>query len=48
MQSTQQRLMPMLATCYALIFGKNFLVERYCEMKRTRDHKAVEEVGWMV
>ena len=44
MQSTQQRLIPMLATCYGLHFAKQLLVDRYCEMKRTKDHKLVEEV----
>ncbi|KAF5836725.1 putative acyl-coenzyme A oxidase 2 peroxisomal precursor [Dunaliella salina] len=43
-QSTQQRLIPMLATCYGLHFAKQLLVDRYCEMKRTKDHKLVEEV----
>eukprot|EP00195_Chlamydomonas_chlamydogama_P012817 CAMPEP_0202892802 /NCGR_PEP_ID=MMETSP1392-20130828/2490_1 /ASSEMBLY_ACC=CAM_ASM_000868 /TAXON_ID=225041 /ORGANISM="Chlamydomonas chlamydogama, Strain SAG 11-48b" /LENGTH=662 /DNA_ID=CAMNT_0049576893 /DNA_START=125 /DNA_END=2113 /DNA_ORIENTATION=+ len=43
-QSTQQRLIPTLATCYALHFAKNFLVDRYCDMKRTKDAKLVEEV----
>lgn len=46
-QSTQLRLIPMLATCYGLHFAKQFLVDRYCEMKRTKDHKLVEEVGCM-
>lgn len=43
-QTTQQRLIPILATCYGLHFAKQLLVDRYCEMKRTKDNKLVEEV----
>ncbi|KAK9811518.1 hypothetical protein WJX72_005162 [[Myrmecia] bisecta] len=43
-QSQQQKLMPMLATCYALHFTKNFLIEQYVEMKRTKDEELVADV----
>ncbi len=47
-QSTQQRLIPLLATTYGLHFAKNFLVERYADMKRSRGQgssaRLVEEV----
>ncbi|KAL4859226.1 Acyl-coenzyme A oxidase [Chlorella vulgaris] len=42
--SQQQKLMPMLATCYALNFTKSKLVEKYCEMKRTKDEALVADV----
>lgn len=43
-QSQQQKLMPMLATCYGLGFAKDFLVEKYVSMKQTRDEKLVADV----
>lgn len=43
-QSTQKKLIPMLATTYALHFAKDLLVDKYCDMKRTKDEKLVEEV----
>lgn len=43
-QSTKTRVIPMLATCYGLHFAKIFLVDRYAEMKRTKDPRVVEEV----
>ncbi|GAX78643.1 hypothetical protein CEUSTIGMA_g6081.t1 [Chlamydomonas eustigma] len=43
-QSSQTKLIPMLASCYALHFSKNFLVKQYSEMKKTRDPHLVEEV----
>ncbi|KAG2487507.1 hypothetical protein HYH03_013925 [Edaphochlamys debaryana] len=43
-QSTQLKLIPILATTYALHFGKVLLVDKYVDMKRTRDPKLVEEV----
>ncbi len=42
--SQQLKLMPMLATAYALSFTKAHLVERYTEMKRTKDAAAVADV----
>ncbi|PRW59741.1 acyl-coenzyme A oxidase peroxisomal isoform B [Chlorella sorokiniana] len=42
--SQQAKLMPMLATCYALNFAKNKLVDKYCEMKRTKDEALVADV----
>ncbi|PSC71176.1 acyl-coenzyme A oxidase peroxisomal [Micractinium conductrix] len=42
--SQQAKLMPMLATCYALMFAKNRLVQKYCEMKRTKDEALVADV----
>lgn len=42
--SQQLKLMPLLAGCYTLHFGKQFLVERYAEMKRTKDEKLVADV----
>lgn len=41
--SQQLKLMPMLATCYALHFAKERLVQKYCEMKRTRDEALVAD-----
>ena len=43
-QSQQQKLMPMLATCFALHFAKNFLVDQFCAMKRTKDELLVQDV----
>ncbi|GIL60959.1 hypothetical protein Vafri_15757 [Volvox africanus] len=43
-QSTQLRLMPLVATAYALHFAKGLLIEKYVDMKRTREPKLVEEV----
>jgi acyl-CoA oxidase len=43
-QSLQWRLMPMLATTYALHFAKNQLVDMYCEMKRSRDEELIADV----
>lgn len=45
-QSTQLRLMPLLATAYGLHFARALLVDKYVDMKRTREPKLVEEVGW--
>ena len=42
--SQQQRLMPMLATAYALHFTANFLVEQYVEMKRTKEEDIIADV----
>lgn len=44
-QSTQLRLLPLLATCYGLHFARGLLVDKYVDMKRTKDPKLVEEVG---
>eukprot|EP00271_Cylindrocystis_brebissonii_P009005 TRINITY_DN23584_c0_g1_i1.p1 TRINITY_DN23584_c0_g1~~TRINITY_DN23584_c0_g1_i1.p1 ORF type:complete len:698 (-),score=97.53 TRINITY_DN23584_c0_g1_i1:626-2719(-) len=43
-QSTQQKLMPMLASCYAFHFTTEYLVKRYAEMKRTHDEAIVADV----
>jgi acyl-CoA oxidase len=43
-QSQQLKLMPMLATCYALHFTKNFLVDTFVAMKRTKDEHLVQDV----
>lgn len=43
-QSTQLRLMPVLATCYGLHFAKGLLIDKYVEMKRTKEPRLVEEV----
>lgn len=40
----QQKLMPMLATCYVLHFTKRHLVEQYGEMKKTKDEALVADV----
>lgn len=42
--SQQQKLMPMLATCYALHFARQRLVDKYCDMKRTKDEALVADV----
>ena len=42
--SQQLKLMPMLATCYALHFTSRFLVEQYAEMKRTKEEDIVADV----
>uniref|UniRef100_A0A383WGP6 Acyl-coenzyme A oxidase n=1 Tax=Tetradesmus obliquus TaxID=3088 RepID=A0A383WGP6_TETOB len=43
-QSTQLKLMPLLATAYCLHFAKDHLVNLYVDMKRTKDALLVEEV----
>jgi hypothetical protein len=43
-QSTQLKLMPLLATAYCLHFAKDHLVGLYCDMKRTKDALLIEEV----
>jgi hypothetical protein len=43
-QSTQLKLMPLLATAYCLHFAKDHLVNLYCDMKRTKDALLIEEV----
>ena len=43
-QSQQVKLMPLLATAYALHFAKDVLVTKYVDMKRTKDARLVEEV----
>ena len=43
-QSQQVKLMPLLATAYALHFAKDVLVAKYVAMKRTKDARLVEEV----
>jgi hypothetical protein len=35
-QTQQQRLIPLLASCYALHFAKGVLVDKYCDAKRTK------------
>jgi len=42
--SQQLKLMPMLATAYVLHFTKNLLVDKYVEMKRTKDEALVADV----
>lgn len=42
--SQQLKLMPMLATCYVLHFTRNVLLERYVEMKRTKNEALVADV----
>eukprot|EP01026_Neomeris_dumetosa_P052302 TRINITY_DN4623_c0_g1_i3.p1 TRINITY_DN4623_c0_g1~~TRINITY_DN4623_c0_g1_i3.p1 ORF type:complete len:734 (+),score=93.16 TRINITY_DN4623_c0_g1_i3:79-2202(+) len=43
-KSHQLKLMPILATTYALHFGREILVSKYSEMKRTKDQVLVAEV----
>lgn len=43
-QTQQMRLIPILAHAYALHFARDALVAKYCEMKRTKDPRLVEEV----
>eukprot|EP00878_Enallax_costatus_P017218 GHUV01018077.1.p1 GENE.GHUV01018077.1~~GHUV01018077.1.p1 ORF type:complete len:603 (+),score=125.83 GHUV01018077.1:149-1957(+) len=43
-QSTQLKLLPILATAYCMHFAKDHLVSLYCDMKRTKDALLVEEV----
>lgn len=43
-QTQQTRLMPVLATAYALHWARDGLVAQYCEMKKSRDPRLVEEV----
>lgn len=43
-QSSQSKLIPLIASAYALHFAKDELVGRYCEMKRTKDPRLLEEV----
>jgi acyl-CoA oxidase len=42
--SQQLKLMPMLATCYALHFTSRYLVQQYAEMKRTKEEELVADV----
>lgn len=42
--SQQLKLMPMLASCYALHFTGRYLVEQYAEMKRTKEEDLVADV----
>lgn len=42
--SQQLRLLPALATAYALTFAKDALVDKYVEMKRTRDEALTADV----
>jgi len=43
-QSQQHRLMPMLASTYAFHFATQYLVDKYCEMKKTNDDQVVGDV----
>lgn len=43
-QSQQERLMPLLAAAYGLGFAKDYLVDQYVAMKRSRDEKLVADV----
>lgn len=43
-QSLQWKLMPMMATAYALHFAKNQLVDMYCDMKRSHDDDLIADV----
>lgn len=43
-QSQQERLMPLLAAAYGLGFAKEYLVDQYVAMKRSRDEKLVADV----
>ena len=42
--SQQLKLMPMLATCYALHFTASFLVNQYAEAKRTKEEELIADV----
>lgn len=42
--SQQLKLMPMLASCYALHFTTRFLVQQYAEMKRTKEEDLIADV----
>jgi len=42
--SQQLKLMPMLATCYALHFTAAFLVDQYTQAKRTKEEELVADV----
>lgn len=43
-QSHQHKLMPMLASAYAFHFATKYLVEKYCEMKKSHDEELVGDV----
>lgn len=43
-QSQQQKLMPMLASTYAFHFATKYLLEKYCEMKKSHDEELVGDV----
>eukprot|EP00252_Welwitschia_mirabilis_P022679 TRINITY_DN6209_c0_g1_i1.p1 TRINITY_DN6209_c0_g1~~TRINITY_DN6209_c0_g1_i1.p1 ORF type:complete len:688 (-),score=124.73 TRINITY_DN6209_c0_g1_i1:361-2424(-) len=43
-QSQQHKLMPMLATAYAFHFAGVFLIDKYCEMKKTQDENVIADV----
>ncbi len=42
--SQQEKLMPMLATAYALHFATRYLVAQYAEAKRTKEEEIVADV----
>ena len=42
--SQQEKLMPMLATAYALHFTTRFLVAQYAEAKRTKEEDIIADV----
>ena len=46
-QSQRQKLLPLLATCYALHFTRGVLVAKYEEAKVTKDDKIVADVHAM-
>jgi hypothetical protein len=43
-KSQQEKLIPMLASAYALHFTSRYLVQQYCEMKRTKEDDIIAEV----
>ncbi|XP_072992890.1 acyl-coenzyme A oxidase 2, peroxisomal [Typha latifolia] len=43
-QSQQHKLMPMLASTYAFHFATLYLVDKYCEMKKSNDDEVVGDV----
>lgn len=42
--SQQKKLMPMLASAYALHMATRFLVEQYAEAKRTKEEELIADV----
>lgn len=43
-RSQQEKLMPMLATAYAVHFTTRYLVDRYAEAKRTKEEDVIADV----
>ena len=43
-RSQQEKLMPLLASAYAMHFAKGYLVDQYAEAKRTKEEDVIADV----